>query len=201
MKLKIILLPFVFLLIFSCEKEDPPHYPIYQKTLDWFYYKEGSYWVYLNETTQGLDSAFVSESNFQITKYVIDKKLKYTSDLIYNTISSNMNKNLFSYAYINSYNLEKIYNKIELTLIDIELKFKVNEEIFESSIEKSFLDTYKVNNINFSEVMYIKIPNELYNETNLRELFIAKNNWIIKKVISVNDTLIAYSLVRKHIVQ
>ncbi|HEY5122224.1 MAG TPA: hypothetical protein VIK14_00665, partial [Ignavibacteria bacterium] len=82
--------PFIYCLLFlvlvtSCKKKGTTTYYIDNSFKEWVLYKQGSYWIYLNEGKGRLDSTFISQApddflshsdednhNYEIITYIVD---------------------------------------------------------------------------------------------------------------------------------
>jgi hypothetical protein len=195
----------LFLLFFACTPT-PKEYNISQEARDFICYKPGSYWIYKNDSTNTLDSVFVTSYEEHTEKYEADKKIKSISQII-------------NIEFANSDNQIKIIEKIDPSRsMYSETNNNLNQGFNNSLISLyhgnfqwdrySKID-FTVNNKTFNNVIYESVISNYYYQTdsnishvNLNnEFWIAKNIFIIKKILHYNNATQSWSLIRSHIVQ
>jgi len=194
-------------LLFGCTPKSKI-YNISQEARDYLCYKQGSYWIYKNDSTNVLDSVYVTNYEEHTENYEADKKLQSISQII-NIYLSNRDKKLKINEQIDpngslygedNYNFNQSFSDY---LIDLyqgniqwnfysKIDFTVNAEIYNNVIYKS----YKSNYANGTDSTF-----NGYSKECTDEYWLAKNNWIIKKILHYNNTTQSWSLVRSHIVQ
>lgn len=206
---------FVFgitILNLGCRK-DIPFYTIPGEVHAWAYFKNGSYWVYVddssfNNSTPNYDSNYVISSTIKKLdeisasgppEYKYEQaKINFFSSFFKTGLNVNYdathNKEVFV-GYTNS-NLSNIgSNDIYI------LYFNINQQI-ESYNPKLILSnkysTYNLNGKDYSNVVKISYKK---NSNIACEFWIARNHWIIKQVFYFPDGTKSWSLLRSKIVQ
>jgi hypothetical protein len=198
-------MPVVVLLLTEagCKKKEPTYYYIDNSFKEWVLFQKGSYWVYLNENNQILDSTFINmqprtgftppESEgidrFEQTYYDLSnsfiKSVAIDCDHNYSFASLELNFQTdgVGYTAISSAMLKGTgaggYNY--LTLVEVLDTLILNSNIFLNVIHTRTLDPFNDN---------------IYNDG-----YFAKNIGLVKLSIKTDSFDSTWSLLRWHVVQ
>ena len=95
---------FLIIIISSCNKV--PYYPVSNEMKEWFSFQKGSYWVYKDDSTGALDSAFVTANNDFINDYKDYSKTTMKAEWVIIYFNSKFLNNFFiQYVYCEGPNL------------------------------------------------------------------------------------------------
>ena len=230
MKLKLI---FVIILgistLTTCQKarekrwcKNPIKIP--QRVVDYFYFKEGTYWIYENETTHEVDSQWVYKSHFNTISPddLQQEQCNCTGKLCYESIGVKIGSTIQKAASGNGYYLEYLINfdanqvskftkdfyvyKMKFTGVNrttgFSYKFDNNDNWLGLSTIKDSIN-FNINNLIFTEGIYqidlSKLPTgQIYANDIYQECLLARNIGYIR-FRDVNNNY--WSLIRKNIVK
>jgi hypothetical protein len=203
--MKIIVIVFLscFILFFvSCKKEDQNYY-VQDSFKEWALFNKGSYWIYLNENNNKLDSCFIKYSPID---YLYSENYGYTPNkggIYYEIISYNVINiaEFFLSARIDdSYLLcegEVGHDFINSYQVSANISQKISETC---NVIKRY-DTLVINNNQFYNVIYIRdsVPSYINNHSSysVSNYFFARNIGLIK--VATRDS--TWSLIRWHTIQ
>jgi hypothetical protein len=192
---------FLFLvgLFAACQKETP-YYKISDDMKQYFVYKPGSYWIFINDSTNETDSMYITEAIYSRQGVADnDGRHKYTFDMIAIYYQSR----LFYESEIGYFcagpNTLKVKTKLSDTNQyayaepvtyfpgwELNTKITANQCIGGSVFIQQFLPSTSINNILYNNVIRTKIQSIDSTATNqnfyLRDVCFAKNIGIIKLI-------------------
>jgi hypothetical protein len=204
---------FYFVLIFiilatSCKKKLNTNY-ISDGLKEWVAFKPGSYWIYKNDSTGELDSAYCGANYSQIRGgdqeggYFQDITLKINSKFIDSYFLTFLCAPISFRDYKEMFfmNLIKNGNQV-LPMLAFNSNFPYNkEEILCHSQTTRFIVSYKdsviINGLKYFNVLYNR-EWSIKDSTNVVEMYITKNIGLIKLTDSIKTH---WSLLRYHVVQ
>lgn len=204
----------------SCEKYD--YYKMSDEIKQWSAFKEGSYWIYYNDSLNIEDSIFVTSYSEYIRIDLIDDNIFYEELLYFK--SSNINDSIIiSYQlYPKKYGdydfiiMEEANKYLNIRYSGIILTIPIVDEVqsyygggeYEKTEFIEQYSSYKISNISYNNVIYLKssvitITLDSLKEKNkvTNEYWLAKNYGIIKKIIRNKDEAQQWELVRCNIIQ
>ncbi len=211
--LKFLIILISSFLYISCE-EEPNYYSIPQILKDWGYFKEGSYWIYQNDSTLITDSIYISSVTMFKDSIISDKKLRDIKETIIIDYSSSQNNNIYR-SKLEGAKFSNLYFDMNNTITKdrnscILLRINLNNEIVDNSSYYNILEKMteiSFNNNSYSNILLISTSTMYYysdnspNDTFYNQYWLSKGNWIIKKVIHQNGVIESWTLIRKNIIQ
>jgi hypothetical protein len=87
---------FLFAGLFAC-KDDCPTYYVHPEALAYGAFREGSWWIYQDDSTGVRDCLYVEKVNNYFQESTIDKKCQYKNQVIFSILDSK--KNIFPIFY------------------------------------------------------------------------------------------------------
>ncbi|MDP1622753.1 MAG: hypothetical protein Q8M08_10500 [Bacteroidales bacterium] len=111
--IKIIIGILVFMIVYSCRKDEPKHYYISDAFKRWTVFKKGSYWIFQNDSTLAFDSVFVKEnptsidvpSPFSKDNFTLEQiDMSYSSKFFYSSMITLEYSGQQATFYISTYN-------------------------------------------------------------------------------------------------
>jgi hypothetical protein len=88
----------MIIIISSCKKA--PYYPVSDEMKEWFSFQKGSYWIYKDDSTGTLDSAYVTANNDFIYDYQDYSKTTWQAEWVITDFNSKFLYN-FKIQYVN----------------------------------------------------------------------------------------------------
>ena len=79
---------FLFILFLTSCKKESPHYSISENMKQYFVYKKGSWWIYINDLSKVTDSTYLTDVFFSTQGIGSDGKTSFSSDLIGSSFKS-----------------------------------------------------------------------------------------------------------------
>lgn len=195
--------------LLSCGREEKELFPLGPDIKEWASFKEGSYWIYQNDSTGMEDSLFVGYNGTEIYPSADGTHNVETV----NTTITNKNNILLGFIFalgIKDVTFEDTGYEVEyscaagFTLQEGQVnEEKVGKGYFVWSVSR--MDDTEVNNTEYRDIIKIE-ANQLDEDRNIIEnisnvYWISKNNWIIKKIYREGNKTYSWSLLRKNIIQ
>lgn len=196
-------------LLICCGREKRELLPLSPTLKEWASYKEGSYWIFRNDSTGDLDSLFVGYNGTEVYP-----SADGTHDVEgVNTTITSTNDDLLGFIFgvgIKDVAFEDSGSGVEYSCA---AGFKIeNDQIKEENTIKGYyawsveqVNDQVINGISYNKVIFIEVK-QLDEEAGIIEglvnrYWISKNNWIIKKVFKKDGKTYSWSLLRNYIIQ
>jgi hypothetical protein len=186
----------LFTIIVGCSKRQSTYY-IQDSLKEWTFYKTGSYWIFLNETSQNQDSLFIDEdptsyftppeptnTQYEIIKYEINNGFLTTG-----TLSAGMEDNAF-FVFSD-------FQSGGMPLSTWIINGKSSSISTYSWLIKRF-DTLTINKTLFYDVIHTRDSSE---KGRARDYYFVKNIGLVKFSIRTAQFDSTWSLLRWHVVQ
>jgi len=189
---------FIYFLLFlvlvsSCKKKDENYY-IQDSFKEWTLYKQGSYWIYLNEGKGKLDSTFISQA---------------PDDFLSHSNEDNHNYEIITYVvdHIGQFGIRAYTNNSELFLKDLytdgatSLSYMVTAALSDHVTTNCGVinryDALIVNNNKFTNVIHTR-DSSYYS---IKDYYYAMKIGLIKYSLKTTSIDSTWSLIRWHVVQ
>ena len=195
----------IMLIMTDCKKEQK-YYALPQDFLEWVYFKNGSYWIYLNEKVGTSDSCYILY--YPMIASLINEPYNYKYDGISTGfISSFLQGSLivstpdFSYADFFTQKGGRSLSIRTDTYIGQQVEF------LDALYEKvAVFDTLTLNNTIYRNVIYTRVAfpssyTKSSHDSIIRKYYFAKNVGLIKYEIQESNTDSTWSLMRYNIIQ
>lgn len=205
----LIISAFIFSSLISCGREERDLFPLSQTIKEWSSFKEGSYWIYQNDSTEILDSMFVGYNGKEIYPSADNT---YDVETV-NTTITNTDNILLGFIFAvgaNQITFQDVGTKEEYSCA---AGFNIKEDkVEEEKIAQGYyawsvrpVDDQIIHDITYHDVIFIEVKwldeEGTIIEGTLNRYWIAKNNWIIKKTFVQDGETYSWSLLRKNIFQ
>jgi hypothetical protein len=186
---------------FSCSKEVTHHY-LSEEFKSWSFFNKGSYWVYQNDSTLNLDSAFIN-SNPEVIDVPKDQDKGAPT---YQNIAFTIHSKFYKYSKLvagdgNESLYINIYNDYPVGLAAQPPKYFCS--YFMSGVDEYTTLTY--DSIFFiGSFKYLNVVHTHFSTNELSRNYdfsFARNIGLIKVIIETPDSTVSWSLIRNHAVQ
>ena len=192
----------ILALFSSCSKKKAITYYIDNSFKEWVLFQKGSYWVYFNDSSHMLDSAFVDmQPRYGLSPPETEHMDHYQS--IYYTVTSSFIRDVYigrdpdeSYVAIGFfYPKNDVFKALNSGYTNGSWN---GSSSFTSLIEK--IDTMILNYKKFTNVIHTR-TNEVIYDSSQYDFYFAKNIGLIKFSAKTNSFDSTWSLMRWHIIQ
>jgi hypothetical protein len=183
----------IFALVFGCKKEEPVKSDVKligQETLDWVFYKAGSYWIYQDSISDMFDTLVIVEHFFDTTyAYPPDSQLWYPNTRFQSARSYYDTNNFYSFSE-EGITAGGAFTKIlldssrhiifdnEHLILGVETNIhNLENEIISSTTYLEYFDLLTINGKAYNSVRKILVKDHLIGLN--FEYYLARNNGII----------------------
>jgi hypothetical protein len=188
----------------GCEKKDENHY-IQDSFKEWAQFEKGTYWVYMNENTNEIDSAYIDLSgenylyspsynnvHYETSRYNIRNSLGSTNT----TVVLYADQDADSYLLFEGYLGHIITNSYRATA-------NISNQITSTCRVVRRHDTLLINNQIYSNVIHTRDSSSFNDgiQYSISDYYFAKNFGLIKYSFKENSIENKWNLIRCYIVQ
>lgn len=214
---------FGLFLLLSCEKQEQIYLQVDDYGKEWGQFSKGSYWIFRNDSTSELIDTikYINAGTNHLLRYDSVNNEDFVSDRLQTYLSieyteeSKVSIFFDGMIYVDAtkeISLVEDYFSFGIRVID--LKFRYDDDGIISEVNQAdeavqtveYIDKLNVNGIDYYDVVHFKSESlqpdetEFYNSgsvtcINNYEYWIAKNKWIIKRVLHFDGKTVSYSLV------
>ena len=200
---------FVICFLLSCGGEERDLLTLSPAIKEWASFKEGSYWIFSNDSTGSLDSLFVGYNGTEVYP-----SADGTHDVEgVNTTLTSSNNDLLGFIFgigLKEVAFQDSGIEIEYSCaagFNIENSFIKEEKILKGyyawSVER--VSDQVINGITYTDVIFIEVKHldieGEFIEGMVNKYWISNHNWIIKKTYTEDGKTYSWSLLRNYIIQ